>query len=39
MRLHPEMTKDASAEVYLPRIYGFRVLERPNGPDEGSPEL
>jgi casein kinase II subunit beta len=39
MRLHPEMGGDVNQEVYVPRIYGFRVLERPDLTDEGTAEL
>jgi casein kinase II subunit beta len=39
LRLHPEMGEGASPEVYLPRVYGFRVLERPDQPDEDPLEL
>jgi casein kinase II subunit beta len=39
MRMHPEMGGGVNPEVYVPRIYGFRVLGRPDAPDEGVVEL
>jgi hypothetical protein len=39
MTLHLAMGGDVNTEVYLPRIYGFRVLERPDLTDEEPVEL
>jgi hypothetical protein len=32
---HPQLAIEMAGEVYVPRIYGFRVLERPESEGEG----